>query len=177
MCAVSAYGSAASGGTRSGSVANSSFSRLFQVSSSSFEGRAADQTGMHDAGKLHARNVARVGVDAAEVPDRLARLRIVIGEKTAAVLPGENSGEAPRRLPATTPTSRMSTTSRSPGSAPSTPIGPLRIVHLGQVDIAHVVGGLVVLDLAARPVVRISTRNSSPGLTQATIGMSGCQRL
>jgi hypothetical protein len=43
----------------------------------------------------------------------------------------------------------MSTMSRSPGSAPSTATGQL--VHDREIDVAHVVGGIVVGDLPVEP--------------------------
>ena len=53
---------------------------------------------------------------------------------------------------------------------------PRKEMDDGQVDVAHVVGRLVVLDEAAGPVIGFRTK-SSPGLTQQAIGISGCQRL
>ena len=63
----------------------------------------------------------------------------------------------PRSAAGTGPRSRMSTTSRSPGSAPSTPIGAAEHVRVGQVDVAYVVGGVVVADLAVGPVAALHT--------------------
>ena len=59
----------------------------------------------------------------------------------------------PHWLSGMAPTSSRSTTRMSPGSAPSTPIGPDRKCTMRQVDVAHVVGGVVVLDVAAGPVL------------------------
>jgi hypothetical protein len=83
----------------------------------------ADQPGVNDASPPHAWNVARVGADPVEVPDRFAGLRLVVDEKPAAILakiPVKPQGESGRW-----PISRRSTTIRSPGSPPSTPNGPL----------------------------------------------------
>ena len=119
---------------------------------------------------------------------------------------------------------RNSTLSKSPGSAVGMLIGPdrsagvaergdgpalgeecasvQRTMHLCKINVLHVVGRVVILDLAARPVdhpmasrvVRSergtggvpgvvsracahSTLKTSPSSTVATGGMSGCQRL
>ena len=45
----------------------------------------------------------------------------------------------------------MSTTRRSPGSAPCMPIGPLRMCAPVEADIADIVGQVIVADLAVRP--------------------------
>ncbi len=46
----------------------------------------------------------------------------------------------------------MSTTSRSPGRAPSTAIGPLQHVHVLQRGVADVLGGVVVVDRTVEPL-------------------------
>ena len=70
----------------------------------------------------------------------------------------------------------MSTTSRSPGSAPSTATGPLstwqgaRFTSRTSLDESLLV-------IWASVHSRHSTRNSLPGWTDEAGGMSGCQRL
>ena len=70
----------------------------------------------------------------------------------------------------------MSTTSRSPGSAPSTAIGPesmcARFRSTSRTSLAE-----SELAICASVHSRHSTRNSLPGRTDAAGGMSGCQRL
>lgn len=74
------------------------------------------------------------------------------------------------------PTSRMSTTSRSPGWAPSTANGPLSLctVSSGALRMSSAESSLT---MAPSNHSRQSTRNDEPGFTVATGGMSGCQRL
>ena len=114
--------------------------------------QAADQAGMDQAGKAHARHVARMGVEAGNVPDRLLRQRKVIGEKAAAVLLGEEAVEAPQAL-------RQRADVEEVDDQEIAGLGALdadragQEVHDGEIDIAHVVRRLVVLDEAAGPVV------------------------
>ena len=70
----------------------------------------------------------------------------------------------------------MSTTSRSPGSAPSTSMGPLSMCATLRFT------SRTSLDESLLPSCesvhsRHSTRNSEPGRTEAAEGMSGCHRL
>src|SRR4030095_15942858 len=70
----------------------------------------------------------------------------------------------------------MSTTSRSPGSAPWISMGPLsmwaRVRSTSRTSLAE-----SLLPSWASVHSRHSTRNSLPGCTKAALGMSGCQRL
>jgi hypothetical protein len=50
-------------------------------------------------------------------------------------------------------------------------------MHDRQIDVAHVVGGIVVLDEAAGPVIGLDDEVVARLDPLATIGMSGCQRL
>ena len=71
----------------------------------------------------------------------------------------------------------MSTTSRSPGSAPSTRERAAEHVHAGQRRVADVVGGVVVVDRAVEPLAAVDAEHVA-GLDAApAAGMSGCQRL
>ena len=159
-----------------GSVSKSAFSRLFQVASSSLRRQAPDEARVHDPRELDARDVPRVRVDAAEIPARLARLGIVLRQEAAAVLLGEDAGEPPlrRRQHADVEDvddeeiARLRALRRRSGrsgSAPSSGRRPATSLALSS-------------SLICPPVQSMhSTRNSSPGLTHDTIGMSGCQRL
>ena len=68
--------------------------------------------------------MAGAGVDAVEVPDRLGRRGLEVGEEPAAVL-HEKCGVA-QAAPRDGPMPRMSTTRMSPGSTPPIADGPLR---------------------------------------------------
>ncbi len=57
--------------------------------------RGAEQAGVGDPGVADARDVPRGGLLSAEVPDRLVRVGIVVGEEAAAVDLGEDAGVAP----------------------------------------------------------------------------------
>src|SRR6266446_6257316 len=60
--------------------------------------QAADQARMDEARKAHARHMARMGVEAGNVPDRFLRQRKMISEEAAAVLLGKEAVEAPQAL-------------------------------------------------------------------------------
>ena len=115
-------------------------------------GQAADQAGMDQAGEAHARDVARLGEHALEVPDRLLRLGEVLVEEAAAVLLGEEAVEAPLAL-------GLGADVEQVDHQQVAGLGALDADRAGQevddrqVDVAHVVGGIVVLDEAAGPVV------------------------
>ena len=70
----------------------------------------------------------------------------------------------------------MSTTSRSPGSAPWISMGPLSmwawVRSTSRTSLAE-----SLLPSWASVHSRHSTRNSLPGCTKAALGLSGCQRL
>src|SRR4051794_32965930 len=70
----------------------------------------------------------------------------------------------------------MSTISRSPGSAPSTAIGPLSTCTPGS-GALRMSSAESSLWIAPSNHSRQSTRNTSPGLTWTWAGTSGCQRL
>src|SRR4051794_37745846 len=72
--------------------------------------------------------------------------------------------------------SRMSTISRSPGCAPSTRNGPLRTCTPGS-GAWRTSSAESSLLIAPSNHSRQSARNTSPGLTLTTGGMSGCHRL
>ena len=139
-------------GTRVGLVAISAVSRSFQVASSLRIGQTADQAGMDQAGEVHAGNVARRGVEALDVPDRLLRQREMIGQEAAAVLLGEEAVEAPQALLQRADVEQVDHQEIAGlGALDADRAG--QEVHDRQIDVAHVVGGIVVLDEAAGPVV------------------------
>ena len=115
-------------------------------------GQAADQAGMDQAGEVHAGHMARRGVEALDVPDRLLRQREMLGQEAAAVLLGEEAVEAPQAFLLRPDVEQVD----------HQEIAGLRALHADragqevhdrQVDVAHVVGRIVVLDEAAGPVV------------------------
>ena len=107
---------------------------------------------MDQAGEVHARHMAGVRVEARDIPDRFLRQREMIGEKAAAVLLGEEAVEAPQAL-------RQRADVEQIDDQQIAGLGALdadrarQEVHDRQIDVAHVVGRLVVLDEAAGPVV------------------------
>ncbi len=114
--------------------------------------QAADQAGMNQAGEIHAGNVARRGVHALEVPDRLLRQREMIGQETAAVLLGEEAVEAPQALLQRSDIEQIDHQEIAGlGALDADRAG--QEMHDRQVDVADVVGGIVVLDKAAGPVI------------------------
>ena len=70
----------------------------------------------------------------------------------------------------------MSTTSRSPGSAPSISTGPLRTWQASRLT-SRTSFALSLFPSWASVHSRHSTRNSLPGLTDEAEGTSGCHRL
>ena len=99
-----------------------------------------------------------------QVPDRLARLRVVVGEEAAAVLLGEDAGEAPLVLRA----ARRRRGCRRPGGRPARrprrAIGPLRTCTIGQ-STSRMSFGLSSFLICPSVQSLHSIRNSSPGLT------------
>ena len=151
-CAVGANGGLASAGTRVGLVAISAVSRSFQVASSLRIGQTADQAGMDQAGEIHAGHVARRRVEALDVPDRFLRQREVIGQEAAAVLLGEEAVEAPQALLQRADVEQIDHQEIAGlGALDADRAG--QEMHDRQIDVAHVIGGIVVLDEAAGPVV------------------------
>ena len=114
--------------------------------------QTADQAGMDEAGEVDAGHVARMRVHARDVPDRLLRQREVIGEEAAAVLLGEEAVEAPQALGQRADIEQVDDQQIARLGAFDTDRAGQE-VHDGQIDVANVVGGFVVLDEAAGPVV------------------------
>ena len=121
----------------------------------------ADQSGMGQAGKPHARDVPRRGVDAVEVPDGLGRVGIMVGEEATAVIAGEDAGESPLVAPQAADVEDVD-------DQDVARLGPLDFdrsaqhVHDGQVDVADVVRAVVVLDLAVGPVLAFDPERRRP---------------
>ncbi len=125
MCAVLGAGGFASGGTRLGLVSISACSRRFQVSSSFLSGRQPIRPGWISPAKFtpgiwrdevnmpwkSQMDFCACGKCSVRNPPPLLRLKKPLN---------------PHRLSGLAPMSSRSTTSRSPGSAPSTPTGPDR---------------------------------------------------
>ena len=138
--------------------------------------RASDQPGMGDAREADTGDMPRRRIDAVEIPDRLSRLGIDVGQEAAAVLGREDARIAP--LVASVGADVENVNDQDIARLGTLNLDrPEQMVARGQVTVANVVRAVVVLDLPARPNPWSSTRNSSPGLTLATTGISGCQRL
>jgi|GEM_PF-7062047 len=113
--------------------------------------KTADQAGMDQAGEVDAGDVARRGVETLDVPDRLLRQREVIGEEAAAVLLGEEAVEAPQALLQRTDVEQVDDEQIAGlGALDADRAG--QEVHDREIDVAHVIGRVVVLDEAASPV-------------------------
>ena len=97
-------------------------------------------------------HMPRLGEHARDIPDRLLRLREVIGEKTAAVLLGEEAVEAPQALGQRPHIKKVDHQQIARLSALDTD-RPGEKMHNGQIDVADIVGGFVVLDETAGPVI------------------------
>ena len=116
-----------------------------------FGGQAADQTGMHDTGETHSRYMARRGIDAFQVPDGFVRVGVVLGEKTAAVFAGEQTGKSPLGIFERTDIQDIDHQQIAGFDAFHTDRAG-QVVNLGEIHIAHVIGGIVVGDLRTGPV-------------------------
>ncbi len=115
-------------------------------------GQTADQAGMNQAREIHAGNVARGRIEALDIPDRFLRQREVIGKEATAVLLREEAVETPHAL-------LQGTDIEQVDDQKIAGLGPLHTdrageeVHDRQIDVAHIVRGIVVLDEAAGPVI------------------------
>jgi hypothetical protein len=121
------------------------------MSSIGLSGRQPIRPGVDQAGEVDARNVARAGEHALEVPDRFLRFGKVVGQKAAAVLLREEAVEAPQAV-------LLGADVEQVDHQQVAGLGALHahrareVVHRAQVDVAHVVGAVVVLDEATGPV-------------------------
>lgn len=108
---------------------------------------------MGNAGELDARDVARGGIDALEVPDGLARFTVEIGGKeTAAIGLVKDAGEAPGAVRKGLHVENINDEDIAWLGAFDFK-GPAEIVDPRQVDVVNVVGVVGVFDLAAGPFV------------------------
>jgi len=113
--------------------------------------QTADQAGVNDTGPTNARNVTRTRIDPVVIPDRLARLRIVVDEKSAAVLLGKDAGEPPGRIREITDVEKVDD-HQVTGFGSVDPERSAQIMDFCQVDVADVVSAVVGSNLSARPV-------------------------
>ena len=115
-------------------------------------GQATDQAGMNQARIVHARNMARAREHAVKIPDRFLRRRKMVGQKSSPIVLAEKSVEAPLALFLGTDVEQIDhqqiarlRTLHAHGAG--------EVVHGAQIDVAYIVGAVVVLDEPARPVV------------------------
>lgn len=114
-------------------------------------GSAAQDTWVNQTGEAHARDVPAGAVDAVKVPDGLGGLRVVVLEEAAAVGLGEDAREAPGGVVKGLDVGDVDD-EQVAGLGALDVKGASQVVDLGQVDVAHVVGAVVVADLPAGPV-------------------------
>ncbi|KAH9841297.1 Thromboxane-A synthase, partial [Teratosphaeria destructans] len=136
---------------------------------------AAEDAWVDEAGEFDARDVAGGAVDAVEVPDGFGsgrpwtirgtvllvevggrgrgdlRLGVDLVEETPSVLLAEDPGEAPRLIFQGLYVLDLDQQDIA-GLGGLDVEGTGQVMDAGEVDIAHVVGGVIVLDLAASPV-------------------------
>jgi hypothetical protein len=103
--------------------------------------------------EAHPRDVAAVSIDPVKVPDGLGRLREVVRQEPAPVVPVEGPGEPPlvsREGPQVADLDHEKVARKS-GLVllVSHSDGAAQVVDLGQVDGLDVLGGVVVFDLSA----------------------------
>ncbi|MNX47435.1 hypothetical protein D3C86_779880 [compost metagenome] len=117
-----------------------------------FVGQAADQAGMNQPREIHARNMARRREHAVEIPNGFLRMREVFGQEAAPIVAAEKAIEPPQAVGLGADIQQVN----------HQQIAGLRAFHAhragkkmhgGQVYVAHIVGAVVVLDRAARPVI------------------------
>ncbi len=115
-------------------------------------GQAPDQAGMDQAGKVNPRNVPRASEHALEIPDGFLRAGEMIGEETTAVLPREETVEAPLRIGLGADVEQVHHQQVARLGAVHTHRAG-EVMHGGQVHITHIAGVVVVLDRTGGPVV------------------------
>jgi hypothetical protein len=107
---------------------------------------------MDQSGKAHAGDVAGVRIKSGNIPDRFLRQREVVGEKAAAILFGKESVEAPRALRENADVENIDDQKVARLGAMHTDRSGEK-VNDAEIDIADIIGGIVVLDEAAGPVI------------------------
>src|SRR5437660_10281839 len=105
---------------------------------------------MEEARKARARHMPRLREQAGDVPDRLLRLREVIGEKAAAVLLGKKAVEAPHALGQLAHIKKVDNQQFARLRAFHAD-RPGQEMHDGEIKTADVVTGFILLDEAAGP--------------------------
>src|SRR5215468_9893991 len=133
---------------------------------------------MNNASPTHTRDMPRTRIDSVEVPDRFARLWIMVHEKSAAVLPREDAGETPGRIWQITDVEKIDD-HQIAGFGSFDPERPAQIVDLCEIDVADVVGAIVRGDLPPRPVEAFDPelRSRFIRLHQRNVGMPSIMRL
>ncbi len=116
-----------------------------------FGGETADEAGVHDAGELDVRDVARGGVDAVEIPASFASVGIMLGEKSATVCFGEEAGESPVGFFEGADVKDVDD-HKVPWLRALDADGAAEVVDFGEIDHFDVFGVIVVFDLATGPV-------------------------
>ncbi|KAJ3472235.1 hypothetical protein NLG97_g11165 [Lecanicillium saksenae] len=123
---------------------------------------------MNQAGEAHTWNVTAGTIDAIKVPDGLGRLWIMLIQEAASVLLGKDAGEAPggvfKRLHVGDVDDKQIA-----GLSALDFKRPSQIMDLGEIDIANVVGAVIVANLTTRPVQAFDL-NSLAGLNRANAG-------
>jgi hypothetical protein len=114
-------------------------------------GQAADQTRMNESGEADTRDVAGVRIESGNIPDRFLRQREVIGQ-AAAILFGKETVEAPRALREDADVENVDDQEIA-GLGAMDADRPGQKVHDGKIDVADIVGGFIVLDESAGPIV------------------------
>src|ERR1700716_966810 len=116
---------------------------------------------MRDARELDTRNVARGALLAGEIPNRLVRVGEAVGQEPAAVGLREDPGVPPALTGNVADFLWHRTEIEDVDDEQVAGLGTLDVdrpgqhVRVGQVDVAHVVGGVVVTDLAVGPLAAL----------------------
>ena len=109
---------------------------------------------MDQARELDAGDVSGTRKHAVEVPDRLLCLWEMIGEKPAAVVAREEAVEAPLAFAEGADVEDVDH-QQIAGLRPFDADRTAEKMHLGQIDVTHVLGVVVILDLSAGPVIAL----------------------
>src|SRR5690348_666938 len=135
-------------------------------------GETPDQAGVNNAGPTHPWDVTRARINSVVIPDRLARLLVMVDEKTAAVFLGEDAGKTPGRVGQIADVEEIDDHQIARfGSLDAK--WSAQIMHFRQIDVANIVGAVVGCDLAARPVEAFNPKFCSGliGFDERDIGM------
>ncbi len=114
--------------------------------------QAADQPRMDKAREIDARDVPGRREHAVKVPDRFLCVRKMVRQEAAAIVAAEKSVESPQtvRLGADIQQINHQQIARL---CTLHPHGPGQKMHGRQIHVPHVIGTVVILDRAARPVI------------------------